>query len=214
MANNKQITELTNLGAVPAAGDFFAVVDVSDTSGGAAGTTKKVTYSQIPSGSAGQPASVSTFTYAFSALNNANTSEHAQGDIVSGSRYWAEIMIPFNVTLTGIGYKVGSSGTAKIIGELHDTNGVFLVGSSTSGIMTVGSEFDMQKLPFTAPYALTAGRYFIAIQYNSDVNGYYSDGHVNSGYVSGSATGTFGVSANITPGTAYTVNIAPVSFVY
>ena len=42
-----KLTDLAALGVTPAAGDFLTVVDVSDTSGGAAGTSKKVTYDNL-----------------------------------------------------------------------------------------------------------------------------------------------------------------------
>ena len=42
-----KLTDLAALGTTPAAGDFLTVVDIDDTSGGAAGTSKKVTYSDL-----------------------------------------------------------------------------------------------------------------------------------------------------------------------
>ena len=44
MADTK-ISALTSLGAVPASGDYFPIVDVSDTTQAASGTTKKITAS-------------------------------------------------------------------------------------------------------------------------------------------------------------------------
>ena len=49
MADSKT-SDLTALGAAPATGDLFVVVDVSDTSQGAGGTTKRLTFSNIVSG--------------------------------------------------------------------------------------------------------------------------------------------------------------------
>lgn len=48
MANSK-LTDLTELGTTPAVGDLFYVVDVSDTTDGASGTNKKITYSTYTS---------------------------------------------------------------------------------------------------------------------------------------------------------------------
>tara|TARA_R110000796_G_scaffold76294_7_gene170806 strand:+ start:5881 stop:6429 length:549 start_codon:yes stop_codon:yes gene_type:complete len=45
-----KLTDLTALGATPDAGDFLHVVDISDTSGSADGTSKKVAYSNIGGG--------------------------------------------------------------------------------------------------------------------------------------------------------------------
>jgi hypothetical protein len=42
-----KLTDLAALGTTPASGDYLTVVDVSDITGGAAGTSKKVTYSNL-----------------------------------------------------------------------------------------------------------------------------------------------------------------------
>lgn len=48
-----KLTDLAALGTTPDSGDFLTVVDVSDTSGGAAGTSKKVTYANLGAGGGG-----------------------------------------------------------------------------------------------------------------------------------------------------------------
>ena len=45
-----KLTDLAALGTTPDSGDFLTVVDVSDTTGGAAGTSKKVTYANLGAG--------------------------------------------------------------------------------------------------------------------------------------------------------------------
>ena len=52
MANQK-VTDLAALGATPASDDVLYIVDTSDTSGGAAGTSKKVTYANLVAGAGG-----------------------------------------------------------------------------------------------------------------------------------------------------------------
>ncbi len=47
---SKKITELTSLGTTPASNDVFPIVDVSDTSMAATGTTKKVTFAELLTG--------------------------------------------------------------------------------------------------------------------------------------------------------------------
>lgn len=42
-----KLTDLADLGVKPASGDFFTLVDVSDTTGGASGTSKKVQFSDM-----------------------------------------------------------------------------------------------------------------------------------------------------------------------
>lgn len=57
---NKKITDLSALGATPASGDLLVLVDVSDTSEAATGTTKKIVYSDLVT--AGGDASTNTST--------------------------------------------------------------------------------------------------------------------------------------------------------
>jgi len=44
---NKKISALTSLGATPAVGDIIPITDISDTTGSASGTTKKVTVANL-----------------------------------------------------------------------------------------------------------------------------------------------------------------------
>ena len=44
---NKKLSSLDALGAIPAVGDILAITDVSDTTGSAQGTTKKVTVANL-----------------------------------------------------------------------------------------------------------------------------------------------------------------------
>ena len=44
---NKRISSLTSLGATPAVGDILPITDISDTTGSAQGTTKKVTVANL-----------------------------------------------------------------------------------------------------------------------------------------------------------------------
>jgi len=48
-----KVTDLTELTSTPANGDYIHIIDVDDTTGGAAGTSKKVTISRLPSGGGG-----------------------------------------------------------------------------------------------------------------------------------------------------------------
>lgn len=55
MAINKKISECTALAGAPASGDLFAVVDISDTTDAASGTTKKITATNLFGFMAGTP---------------------------------------------------------------------------------------------------------------------------------------------------------------
>ena len=53
---NKRISSLTSLGAAPATDDIIPITDISDTTGSAQGTTKKVTVANLHSGLQAEPA--------------------------------------------------------------------------------------------------------------------------------------------------------------
>jgi len=48
-----KVTDLTELSATPANGDYLHIIDVSDTSGGSAGTSKKIQIQRLPSSGGG-----------------------------------------------------------------------------------------------------------------------------------------------------------------
>ena len=45
-----KITDLTELSATAASGDFLHIIDVDDPAGGTAGTSKKIQVSNLPGG--------------------------------------------------------------------------------------------------------------------------------------------------------------------
>jgi hypothetical protein len=67
---NKKISSLTSLGATPAVGDIIPITDISDTTGSAQGTTKKVTVANLV---AAAPQGDLVSTSNLSDLNNAGT---------------------------------------------------------------------------------------------------------------------------------------------
>lgn len=133
----------------------------------------------------------------------------------NGDRYWAEVYIPDNVTLTGVQFMIGSvGGTDKVIVELHDTAGVLLATSALAGV-TVGTAANVQAVPFTATYAAVGpARYFIVCQFNGTTAKFRT--HVVPGLsmIAGTVAGTFGTSAAITPGTTYTASKGPIAATY
>lgn len=218
------LSSLTSLGQTPSPGDLLYVVDVSDTTEGADGTSKSVTYNHISSGGGGgQPASTTTVWFSQVLVNNVSGSV----EIVAGTKYWIELMIPFDITATGIaweptGYGNTENDPAEIIVELHDTNGVLVANSSLSGTTvpynTNPSSF--YKVPFTSPYAASAGRYFVVLQFNVNYSPdtldlkFAADGLQAAPYIAGSATGSFGSGGNITPGTSYTIQVGALCSTY
>jgi hypothetical protein len=135
--------------------------------------------------------------------------------MVSGSRYYSALVIGNPATITGVQVLIGTTGgTDNWLAELHSPTGVLLATSALAGAL-VGTASTWQRFVFTATYNLTVpGTYWIAIQgngntaklatLNSDVNPTFT----------GSATGSFGTSASITPPTTYTANLGPMGLVY
>ena len=126
---------------------------------------------------------------------------------VQGSRYWTEITIPYNATITGISYLVGSvGGTDSLYAELYNSVGT-LVKTSTKAI--VGTAQQIQSCAFGTTYAAVAGKYYVALQFNGTTARFMTHSVTGSKFVTGSAVGTFGVAATLTAGTTYTVDVGP-----
>ncbi len=135
--------------------------------------------------------------------------------MVAGTRYYSAINIGFPAVLTGIQALVGSTGGTDLWNfELHSPAGATLATSLLTGT-TAGTASQWQRLAFTATYTLTIpGTYWLVVQsngttaklatLNSDVNPTFT----------GSATGTLGTAASITPPTTYTANLGPMAMVY
>lgn len=194
-----KLPDLPALGTTPAAGDLLYVVDVSDTSESTDGTSKSVTYSHISSGGGGQPATVTTVFWGSSSGATNGSAIVLDPD----TRYWIELFIPFDITVTGLSFGISGSDvdTAAIV-ELHDNDGVILAHSTLAGTTVPNASYAI--LPFTTPLDVSAGRYFACIILdNGGVVQLRADTSNNGVYVCGDASGTFGVAANITPGTTY-----------
>ena len=135
-----------------------------------------------------------------------------------GARWWTEITIPYNVTLTGIFFLVGSvGGTDSVVVELHNSAGA-VVASSVQGDTTiadiVGTAANIQKVPFYSTYAATAGKYYIAVQFNGTTAKFRAYPIPGSAFIAATAAGTFKTGAAITPGTTFTADKGPMSGVY
>lgn len=132
---------------------------------------------------------------------------------VNGTVFFGELFLPVGRTLTGVGYLIGSvGGTDKAIATLYDRAGAVLVTSALAGV-TVGTTATIQELPFTATYdAVGPALYYVSISMNGTTARLRT--HVAGGIRDGSATGTFGTLASITPPTTSTGTKAPVAYVY
>ena len=136
----------------------------------------------------------------------------------NGPRMWVGVQIPYNVTLTGIGYLVGSvGGTDSVIVELYNSSGT-IVARSVSGNNNlsdlVATTAQFQKVPFSSTAAVVAGKYYISVQFNGNTARVRTFGIPNSGFVANTAAGTYSTGASITPGTTFVAGEGPISFVY
>lgn len=133
---------------------------------------------------------------------------------VAGSRYYRNVAIGSQKTLTGISVLVGGTGgTDSWIAELHDSTGALVATSATAGT-TAGTANTWQQLAFTAPITVAPGTYYVAVQSNGTTAKFAVLDSPVSPFVTGSATGTFGTGAAITPPTTYTVNLGPMALPY
>ena len=136
----------------------------------------------------------------------------------SGPRQWVQVNIPYNVTLTGIGYMVGSTGgTDSVVVELKDSAGATVarsIASDTEIADIVGAAANFNNIDFSSTYAAVAGIYYIAIQMNGTTARLRTYGVAGSKFVAATAAGTFKTDASITPGTTFTADEGPISYVY
>lgn len=138
--------------------------------------------------------------------------------MVAGSRYYTAYPISTPQTFTGAQVRVGGTGgTDNWILELHGPTGLLLATTATAGT-TAGTANTWQQIAFTATYTVTVpGQYWVAIQSNGttakfdSINGLAS---LTGMPFTGSATGTFGTGASITPPTTYTANLGPKIWLY
>lgn len=141
---------------------------------------------------------------------------------VAGSRYYRQWTVPYNIQANGVAFLVGSTGgTDKIIVELHNSAGALVATSDiTSTAPTLGTANTWQEIPFgtaaagAVPVQILAGTYYIAIQSNGTTGKLRAYQSAGLSLPVGSATGTFGTSAAITPPTTYTAGVGPVCFLY
>jgi hypothetical protein len=141
-------------------------------------------------------------------------SNYASTTPVAGTRYFAAVTIGSDQQITGIQALIGAvGGTDKFIYELHDSTGALVATTATAGV-TVGTASTWQRIAFTTPYAALAGVYYIAVQLNGTTARLATYNAPSLPIFVGSATGTFGTGASITPPTAYAQATGPVALVY
>ena len=134
-----------------------------------------------------------------------------------GDRYWTEIMIPYNVTITGASYLVGSvGGTDSVVMQMFNSAGVEVATSRAVGAAAaiVGTTAEFQNCDFTTPYAAVAGVYYVGVQFNGTTAKFRAYAIPNSKFVAATASGTWDTKADITAGTTFTADKGPIILTY
>jgi hypothetical protein len=163
---------------------------------------------------AGQPpqSSMSSLVQLATAIKYLNHS--LDKTMVAGTRYYVGITLGTAALLTGIEALVGSTGGTDLWNfELHDSTGATVATSLLTGT-TAGTANTFQRLAFTSTYQAAAGTYYIAVQSNGTTAKLGTYASAGLPLVTGSATGTLGTPASITPPTTYTANLGPIAQVY
>jgi hypothetical protein len=133
---------------------------------------------------------------------------------VAGTRYYVSTSIGFDQQITGVQFLIGATGgTDNAIVELHDSTGALVATSLLAGTL-VGAAGTYQRIAFTAPYNAKAGQYFIVLQLSGTTARFAQYNAPSTPLLTGSATGTFGTGAAITPPTTYTAARGPVALLY
>ena len=138
----------------------------------------------------------------------------------SATRYWSEISIPYNVTLTGISYLVGTAtgGTGdSVVIQLCNSTGAQVATTRLPGhaaVKAATSPNTFQNVPFTSTYAATKGIYYVVVQFNTTATRFRAYNVAGSPFVAGSTGGSWGTKADITPGTSFSPGIGPICITY
>lgn len=132
----------------------------------------------------------------------------------NGVSYFVELNVPYNQTLTGLAYQVGSvGGTDSVIAALYNSAGVVVANSALAGA-TVGTAAQIQSVAFLSTYAAAAGRYFASVTFNGTTAKFRTYPIPGSKFIAGSEAETFGTVTAITPGTSFTADKGPLCYVY
>lgn len=136
----------------------------------------------------------------------------------AGRRYFVEVDIPYNVTLTGLAYLVGSTGgTDSVIVQLYNSAGTSVATSKKIGLHhgdLVGTAAQFQAVDFSATYAAVAGKYFASVQFNGAHAKFRLYPIPGCKFITGVSNGIYDVTGNITPGTSFTADKGPIVMTY
>lgn len=135
----------------------------------------------------------------------------------NGGRFWVELEIPYNITVTGLAYLVGSvGGTDSVVVQLCNSAGVQVATSRAVGgaAALVGTAAEFQSVPFTTPYSAVGGKYFAVIQFNGTTAKFRAYEIPGMKFVANTAVGTWQTAAGISPGSTYVAAKGPILMTY
>lgn len=140
---------------------------------------------------------------------------------VAGTRFTTSIQIPYTMTMTGIGYLIGSvGGTDDVIVELHDADGILIANSGLTAALapTCGTLATFQEVSFTAPVeVLGPGTYFLSVTFagaTAKLRTVPTARGASQVLLTKSATGTFGTTGNLTVPTTFTAGVGPIAYTF
>lgn len=124
--------------------------------------------------------------------------------------YLCEVYVPAPTTLTGISVFNGSDVTGNKTLNLRNAQGVVVANSAS----VAGSGTDAyQKYPFTAPYRITPGTYYVGCQFSSATARYNT--HVLGTFGAGKLTSqTYGTLVTAVMPVTFTTALGPVATLY
>lgn len=128
--------------------------------------------------------------------------------------YICEVIIPANMTITGIAFLNGSAvGTDKLVGILFNSSGVVVANTALAGTTATGTDA-FQKIDLTATYAAKGpATYYIGLQVNGTT--YRFNSHILGVFGASKKTGeTFGTPTTITAPTTFTTALGPIASLY
>jgi hypothetical protein len=135
---------------------------------------------------------------------------------VAGTMNLAEIYVPANMLVTGVGVLNGTTvGTNKWLVALYGADGTLLRNSAVAGVLTANAS-TFQEVAFTSTIVLTPGKYFIGVQCDGTTDTsrrLVSTFQPNT--LTAAVAGTFGtVPATITVPTTHTTLLGVIAWLY
>lgn len=136
---------------------------------------------------------------------------------IANKLWTTQIFIPMNMSVTGMGFLVGSvGGTDKVVMSMYTAAGVLVANTTVAGGgTTVGTAAQFQAIDFAVAYgAIGPGNYILGVNTSGTTGRIRTNPQTGAKSVGVQYSQTTATPAAITPTTGYTVSTAPFVFVY